>query len=149
PQRIGNRMVSFSLTDEQRALQEMVRKFVEKEVAPAAHRFNKSGDFPKDISQKAWERATITEAVPTEYGGLGLGVMEDVIINEELGAGCLGMTTSICVNMLALYPIVLFGSKEQIERLVTPFTREPQIASFCLSEPGAGSDAGGLSTMAK
>jgi acyl-CoA dehydrogenase len=88
-------------------------------------------------------------AVPQRFGGMGLGVLDDVIINEEMGAGCLGMTTSISVNTLGLYPILLFGTDEQINKFVGPFLKEPLLASFCLTEPGSGSDAGSLSTMAK
>ena len=87
-------MVNFSLTDEQQALQEMVRKFAEKEIAPVASQFDESGEFPRAIVNKAWELGIMNTAVPAQFGGLGLGVLEDVIINEELGAGCLGMTTT-------------------------------------------------------
>jgi acyl-CoA dehydrogenase len=87
--------------------------------------------------------------IEPDYGGLGLGVLDDVIISEELGAGCLGMTTSICVNNLALYPIALFGTTEQKKEFLTPFTEKPILASFGLTEPGAGSDAASLSTTVK
>jgi acyl-CoA dehydrogenase len=70
-------------------------------------------------------------------------------MNEELGAGCLGMTTSIAVNTLGLYPILIGGTDEQIKHWITPFLNEPKLAAFCLTEPGAGSDAGSLSCHAK
>ena len=142
-------MISFSLSDEQQALQQTVRKFVEKEISPVAAKYDESGEFPTPIIKKAWELGIMNTNIPQECGGVGLGVLDDVIINEELGAGCLGMTTAICVNTLALYPIVLFGTDEQKKELLTPFTQAPLSASFCLTEPGSGSDAAGLSTMAK
>lgn len=142
-------MISFRLSEEQLALKEMVRKFVEKEITPVAAKYDESGEFPWDVVKKAWELGIMNGPVPDKFGGLGLDVLEEVIISEELGAGCLGMTTSICVNSLALYPILIGGTEAQIEEFVTPFIKEPQLASFCLTEPGSGSDAGSLSTFAK
>jgi acyl-CoA dehydrogenase len=142
-------MIDFTLSDEQQALQEMTRKFVEKEIIPVMAKFDESGEFPKDIIAKAHQVGLMNGIIPQKFGGLGLGVLEDVIINEEMGAGCLGMTTSVAVNNLGLYPIVLHGTDKQIEEFCVPFLSEPKLASFCLTEPGAGSDAGGLSTIAK
>lgn len=142
-------MVDFNLSDEQLALKEMVRKFVKSEVLPVSAKYDESGDFPFDIIKKAWENGLMNGIVPESAGGLGLGVLDDVIINEELGAGCLGITTSIAVNNLGLYPIVLGGTPEQIKKFVAPFFESPILVSFCLTEPGSGSDAGSLSTQAK
>lgn len=142
-------MLSFRLTEEQEALKEMVKKFVEKEVTPVAAKYDQSSEFPHEVIQKAWELGIMNTAVPTKFGGLGLGVLEDVIVNEEMGAGCLAITTSVAVNNLALYPILFGGTDAQIEELVGPFLKAPKLASFCLTEPGSGSDAGSLSTHAK
>jgi acyl-CoA dehydrogenase len=142
-------MLSFQLTDEQRALQDMVRKFVQNEIVPNAAKYDESGDFPWPVIKKAWENGLMNGIVPQKYGGLGLGVLEDVIINEEMGAGCLGMTTSIAVNNLGIWPILIGGTEAQVEKFVTPFLNEPKLISFCLTEPGSGSDAGSLSTHAK
>lgn len=142
-------MIGYSLTDEQLQLQEMVRKFVDKEVLPVAAKYDESGEFPHDIIKKAWELGIMNTVVPQKFGGIGLSAVDDVIINEETGAGCLGMTTSISVNNLALYPILLFGTDKQIEEFVSPFLKAPKLASFCLTEPGSGSDAGSLTTHAK
>lgn len=142
-------MIDFRLTDEQQALREMVGKFVQNDVLPVAAKFDQSGDFPFEVIRKAHELGIMNIAVPSEYGGMGLGVLDDVIINEEMGAGCLGMTTSIAVNTLALYPILLGGTPAQIKEFVVPFLSEPKLASFCLTEPGSGSDAGSLSTTVK
>lgn len=142
-------MIDFSLTEEQLALRDTVRKFVQTEITPHAHRYDVSSDFPHDVIKKAWENGLMNPAVPEKFGGLGLGITEDVIMNEEMGAGCLGMTTSIAVNTLALYPILIGGTDEQIKHWITPFLNEPLLASFCLTEPGAGSDAGALSLHAK
>lgn len=142
-------MISFQLSDEQLALKEMVARFVQNDMLPVAAKYDQSGDFPWEVIKKAFELGLMNIAVPQEYGGLGLGVLDDVVINEELGTGCLGMTTSISVNTLALYPILLGGTPAQIKEFVVPFLSEPKIASFCLTEPNSGSDAGSLSTHIK
>lgn len=127
----------------------MVRKFVQQEILPNCAKFDESGDFPREIINKAWEAGLMNIAIPEKFGGMGLGVLGDVIINEEMGAGCLGMTTSIAVNTLATYPIILGGTDAQINEFVVPFLSSPKLAAFCLTEPGSGSDAGSLSTTAK
>ncbi len=142
-------MVSFQLTEEQESLKQMVAKFVQNEVIPVCAKYDESGEFPTDVIKKAWELGIMNITVPQKHGGMGLGVLDDVIINEEMGAGCLGITTSIAVNTLALYPILLFGTDDQIKEFITPFLEAPLLASFCLTEPGAGSDAGSLSTTAR
>ncbi len=142
-------MISFQLSEEQQALKEMVAKFVQNDVLPVAAKYDESGEFPIEVIRKAWELGIMNITVPQKFGGLGLGVTDDVIINEELGAGCLGITTSVAVNTLALYPILLFGTDDQIKEFITPFLEAPLLASFCLTEPNAGSDAGSLSTTAR
>lgn len=127
----------------------MVLRFVENEITPKAAAFDESGDFPHEIIKKAWELGIMNIAIPQKFGGLGLGVLDDVIICETLGRGCLGMTTSITVNNLGMYPILLGGTEEQIKEFCVPFLESPKLISFCLTEPGSGSDAGSLSTMAK
>jgi len=142
-------MLGFTLTEEQESLRETVRKFVEKEIKPVAAKYDQLNEFPHDVIKKAWETGLMNIAVPSKFGGLGFGVVEDVILNEELGAGCLGMTTSISVNTLGTYPIMLFGTDEQIQEHIGPLLEAPKLAAFCLTEPGSGSDAGGMSTIAK
>lgn len=142
-------MAGFQLSDEQVALKDMARKFIENEVIPVAGKYDSTAEFPQSVIDKAWENGIMNITVPEKFGGLGLGVFDDVLLNEELGAGCLGIGTSIAVNTLALTPILLFGTDDQIKKFVGPFMEAPKLASFCLTEPGAGSDAGALSTTAK
>lgn len=142
-------MISFQLTEEQQALKEMVAKFVQNDMLPVAAKYDESGEFPHEVIKKAWELGLMNITVPEKFGGLGLNVLDDVIVNEEMGTGCLGMTTSIAVNTLALYPILLFGTDDQIKEFVGPFLEQPLLASFCLTEPNSGSDAGSLSTTIK
>jgi acyl-CoA dehydrogenase len=141
--------LSFHLSDDQIALRDMVRNFVQKEILPVAAKYDQTGEFPHDVIRKAWELGIMNVAVPSKFGGLGFGCVEDVLLNEELGAGCLGMATSITVNTLGLYPILLGGTEAQIRELVGPILEAPKLVSFCLTEPNAGSDAAGLSTTVR
>jgi acyl-CoA dehydrogenase len=141
-------MPDFSLTEEQSSLREMARKFARTEMAPKAAECDRVPRFPEEIYRKAWELGLMNLNVPTEYGGSGLSALDACLIVEELAYGCAGMTTSIIANCLALEPILLGGSEEQKRRFLNPFCAEYHLASFCLTEPGGGSDAGALTTRA-
>ena len=142
-------MIGFDLSEEQIALQDMAHKFAVNEIRPKAAECDREGTFPKEIFQKAFDLGLMTAFIPEAYGGLGLGSMESCVMEEELGWGCSGITTSMTTNGLALSPILIAGTEEQKQEFMAPFAREFQFASFCLTEPGAGSDAGGITTTAK
>jgi acyl-CoA dehydrogenase len=142
-------VISFSLTEEQKALQEMAREFAQKEMKPSAAKYDKGEEFPEGIMKKAFEVGFLACTIPKEYGGGGLSDLDTVIISEELAAGCAGMYTTMMVNALAYTPIILFGSDEQKKKFLTPQTEKMSFASFCLTEREAGSDAGSLKTHAK
>ncbi len=142
-------MISFSLTEEQKALQETAREFALKEMRPKAAKYDKGEEFSGDVMQKAFEVGFLTCTIPREYGGGGLKDLDVVIISEELAAGCAGMYTTMMVNALAYTPIILFGSDEQKRKFLTPQTERMSFASFCLTEREAGSDAGAIKTRAK
>ena len=141
--------MDFSLSAEQREIRELALKFAKNEMIPHAQEYDELGKFPTDIFKKAWELGLINACIPAEYGGAGFSSIDGVIIGEALAYGCMGMNTSFMANDLALLPIVIGGSDEQKKRFLTPFTQEFKIASFCLTEPGNGSDAGGIKTQIK
>jgi acyl-CoA dehydrogenase len=142
-------MVDFSLSPEQNSLRDLARKFARGEMAPHAAECDRTARFPEEIYRKAHELGLMNLNVPTEYGGSGLGLLDQCLIVEELAYGCGGMTTSIIANCLALEPIILGGSPEQKQRILPPFCAEYHLASFCLTEPSGGSDAGALRTRAR
>jgi acyl-CoA dehydrogenase len=142
-------VIDFSLTEEQKALQEMAREFSEKELKPNAAKYDKGDEFPEEIMKKAFQVGFLTCTIPKEYGGGGLGDIDTIIMSEELAAGCAGMYTTMMVNALANTPIILFGSDEQKKKFLTPQTEKMSFASFCLTEREAGSDAASLKTTAK
>lgn len=127
----------------------MARKFARAEIGPHAAECDRSARFPEEIYRKAYELGLMNLNVPTEFGGTGLSLFEQCLIVEELAYGCGGMTTSIIANCLALEPILLGGSPEQKRRLLGPFCEQYHLASFCLTEPTGGSDAGAIRTKAR
>jgi acyl-CoA dehydrogenase len=145
----GQDMIGFDLTQEQIALQDMARKFATNEIRPKAVEYDHASKFPEDIFEKAFALGLMSGYIPEEYGGLGLKALDACIIEEELGWGCSGIATSMTCNGLALTPILVAGTEDQKKRFVAPFAEKLQYASFCLTEPGAGSDAGGIATIAK
>ncbi len=141
-------MIDFTLTDEQKALQSMAREFAQKEMRPNAAKYDKGEEFPQEIMQKAFEAGFITSNIPEQYGGGGLSDFELALISEELAAGCAGMFTTMMASSLAFTPILLFGTDEQKQKFLTPFSKKMSLAAFCLTEREAGSDAGAQKSRA-
>jgi acyl-CoA dehydrogenase len=141
-------MIGFALTDEQRALQDTARRFARAEIAPVAATLDREERFPREICQKAFELGLVNLTVPVELGGPGLSHVEQVLVAEEIAAGCVAVATTLVGNDLALLPILLKGTPEQQARLVQPMTERLRFAAFALTEPGAGSDAGAVATRA-
>lgn len=140
--------MDFSLTPQQIALRDTARKFASEIMEPCSRDFDRSGEFPREVIARAFELGLLNMTLPQELGGLGLTHFEQVLVAEELAAGCVGITTSIIANDLALLPILIGGSEEQKKRLVAPFADSLRFTSFCLTEPEAGSDVAGLATTA-
>ncbi len=141
--------MDFSLSDDERALQDTARKFARDVMRPKAAHHDEHSSFPKEIIKQAWELGLINMTIPTELGGVGLTHAAQVLVAEELAWGCAGMATSMIANDLALLPIHIGASKEQKERFIKPFTEKFLLCSFGLTEPGAGSDVAGMRTTAK
>ena len=141
-------MVDFTLTDEQKDLREMAHNFAEKEMRKVAWDFDKEGTWPQEIIEKAWEVGLMNTHTPEKYGGPGLDYLSGCLIEEELGWGCSGIGTSLAANGLASAPVALGGSEEIKAHFLGMLTEEPKLASFCLTEPDAGSDVSGMKTTA-
>jgi acyl-CoA dehydrogenase len=141
-------VVDFTLTDEQQAMREMAHDFAEKEIRPVAWEYDRDGTWPEEILKKAWELGLMNNHVPAEYGGAGLGYVDGAILEEEIAWGCSGIGTSLSCNGLASAPVLLGGSDELKKEYVGRLTEGPVFASFCLTEPDAGSDVSGMKTTA-
>jgi acyl-CoA dehydrogenase len=141
-------VVDFTLTDEQKNLRDLAHDFAEKEIRPVAWEYDKEGTWPQDVINKAHEVGLMNTHVPEEYGGAGLDYLDGCLIEEELAWGCSGIQTSLGANGLAGAPVLLGGSEEVKKEFFEALTAEPKLASFCLTEPGAGSDVSGMRTKA-
>ena len=141
-------MVDLTLTDEQKDLREMAHNFAENEIRKVAWEYDKEGTWPEDILKQAWELGIMNNHLPEEYGGPGLDYLSGCLIEEEMGWGCSGIGTSVACNGLATAPILIGGSEETKKKYLGMLTEEPKLASFCLTEPDAGSDVSGMRTSA-
>ena len=141
-------MVDFTLTDEQKDLQELAHNFAEKEIRKVAWEHDKEGTWPQEIIDKAWEVGLMNTHIPEAYGGPGLDYLSGCLIEEEMGWGCSGIGTSLMANGLASAPIALGGSEETKKKYLGMLCEAPKLASFCLTEPDAGSDVSGMKTRA-
>ncbi len=141
-------MVDFTLTDEQKDIRELAHDFATKEMRPVAWEYDKDSTWPEEIVKKAWEVGLMNNHIPEVYGGPGLDYLTGCLIEEELGWGCSGIGTSLMCNGLATAPIALGGSDEIKKSYLGRLTEGPLLASFCLTEPDAGSDVSGMKTNA-
>ena len=141
-------MVDFTLSDEQKNLRELAHDFAAKEIRPVAWELDRDGAWPQAIIDKAHEVGLMNTHIPEEYGGAGLNYLDGCIIEEELSWGCSGVQTSLGANGLASAPVMLGGSEDVKREFAEELVATPKLASFCLTEPDAGSDVSGMRTRA-
>ena len=142
--------MDFSLTDEQRAIQETAREFARREVDPIVDETDESQKFPRDVIAKAGELGFLGILFPEEYGGAGLGYIEYVIVITELSKVDPSVGISVAAhNSLCSNHIYKYGSEEQRRRWLVPLAQGEKIGAWSLTEPGAGSDAAGTRTRAE
>ena len=139
-------MLDFSLSDEHKALIDTAKRFSKERIVPIAAECDRESKFPMDVFKAAWEIGLVNPGVPEEFGGAGMGELENAMITEQLAYGCTGIQTSITANQLALTPIKLGGNEAQKKKYLGMLTAEPIMASYATSEPDAGSDVAGLKT---
>lgn len=137
---------SFEQNESQNILVDTVKKFARDEIIPKALELDEKSSFPKEIISKAKDLGFLNMCVPDAYSASGLSSLDAILLIEQLAYGCAGVTTSIVANDLALAPIVIGGSEDQKKRYVQSVVESGAIVSFCLSEPGSGSDAASLSS---
>ncbi|XP_003386647.1 PREDICTED: medium-chain specific acyl-CoA dehydrogenase, mitochondrial-like [Amphimedon queenslandica] len=140
--------INFELTPQQKEFQDTSRRFARDEIIPVAAHYDKTGEYPWPVLKKAWELGLINQAVPEEYGGLGLPLVDMCINAIELAFGCTGISTAIGANDLAEAPVILGGSHEIKKKFLGRMTEEPLIAAYCVTEPDCGSDVSGIKTTA-
>ncbi|HET7579369.1 MAG TPA: acyl-CoA dehydrogenase family protein [Bacillales bacterium] len=141
--------MNFDLTDEQKMIQKTMREFSEEEVAPGAEQWDRDNRFPKEVFEKLAKLGIMGLPFPEEYGGGGGDTISFAIVVEELSRACgsTGITYSAHVS-LGGQPLYLFGTKEQKQKYLVPICTGESLGAFGLTEPNAGSDAGGTQTEA-
>ena len=139
----------FQTTRGQEALRAQIRQFAEEEIRPQAFLMDQNNEFPEEAIRKLGERGWMGLPYPAEYGGAGLDVMSYAIAVEELARvdGGAGVILSAHVS-LGSWPIFAFGTEEQKRKYLVPLAKGEKIGAFGLTEPNAGSDAGGTETTA-
>ena len=142
-------IMNFDLTQEQQMIKKLMRDFANEEVAPGAVDRDRSGEFPVEIFKKLSEMGMMGLPFSEEYGGGGADTTSFAIVTEELSRACAstGITYSAHIS-LGGAPLNLFGTKEQKDKYLTPICTGESFGAFGLTEPNAGSDAGGTETSA-
>ncbi len=141
--------MDFALSEEQLAFRSAARQFADREFAPHAARWDEEQIFPKDVIRKAGELGFCGLYTPAADGGLGLSRLDSSLIIEQLAHGCTSTTAFITIHNMALWMIATFGAEALKNRWCPKLVTGEQLASYCLTEPNAGSDAASLACVAR
>jgi acyl-CoA dehydrogenase len=141
--------MDFKLNETQQMYVETVRRFVKSDILPKVLEIEKEHKFPGAIIQKAWELGILNLSIPESVKGFEIDAVSTALIIKELSYGDTGISTSAMCNDLANVVIAQHGSDEQKERFLRPFVDAPKLASFCLTEPNAGSDNSSMTSFIK
>ena len=142
-------MLGFHLTPEQVEIQNKAREFALREILPVAWHYDTLDDTPLPVLRKAWEAGIMNADIPTQYGGKGFGLVENVLITEELAAACAGLATSIFDNSLGMEPLRLSTNIELKKKYFTEIAQNFKLICFATSEPTMGSDVSGIHCLAQ
>lgn len=141
--------MDLSLTEEQEALQAMVREFAAREVRPLAAQIDREARFPRELVARMAELGLLGIEVPEAYGGVGLDPISYVVAMEEVSTACASTGVIMSVNnSLVCDPLMKFGTEAQKQQWLAPLARGDKLGCFMLSEPNAGSDAAAQKTTA-
>ena len=138
-----------ALTDEQKAIVEMVRDFADKEIIPNAEEYDGEDKFPEPIVEKMKELGLFGVTIPEEYGGMGLDLTTYALIVEELSRGWISISGVVNTHFIGSYLLLKFGTDEQKEYFLPKMATGEIRAAFSLSEPEVGSDVQGIKAVAK
>ncbi len=141
--------MDFDLTTTQKEYRDLARNFSEKELKPYAAQWDREAVFPKETLSKAGELGFLSLYVDTNYGGMGLGRLDASIIFEQLAQGCTSTTAFMTIHNMAIWMVSKFASEDLKEEWFPALSQGTKLASYCLTEPGSGSDAASLKTTAK
>jgi alkylation response protein AidB-like acyl-CoA dehydrogenase len=138
------------LTDEQREIRDLARRFADDRIAPQASRWDREHEFPTGVIAELGQLGLMGVCVPEEHGGAGADFLSYCLVLEELSRGDAGLGVTVAVHTSAgTLPILDHGSVEQVRRLVPPLAQGHELAAFALTESGSGSDANAMRTWAR
>jgi len=141
--------MNYGLTEMQLEIREMVREFAEERVKPVRAELDEKEIFPRELLNELGRMDLMGLYIPEEYGGYGAESMLDFVLAiEELSKVCIGVSVSFAANALGADPILIGGSDEQKKKYLPPLASGEKLGAFALTEPNAGSDAGGIQTTA-
>ena len=135
-------------TDEQRAITEMVRQFVDEQILPKAEHYDHEDEFPEPIVEQMKELGLFGVTIPEEYGGMGLDLTTYAMIVEELSRGWISISGVVNTHFIGSYLLMKFGTDEQKEHFLPKMATGEIRAAFSLSEPEVGSDVQGIKATA-
>ena len=138
----------FQLTEDQRAIEDMARKFTADMITPHAAQWDEECHYPVEVWKAAGELGFGAIYIPEEQGGIGLGRLEAAVIMEAMAYGCPATSAYVSIHNMASWMICSFGSEELRSRFLPQLIAMESIASYCLTEPGSGSEAAALKTRA-
>ena len=140
--------LSYHLTDEQREFRQMVRELAEEKIGPRAAEIDETDEYPEDVDKLFVESGLTGVSYPEEYGGAGGGAVELCLLTEEIARVSAGCSLVVAVNKLGAIPILLGGTDEQKKLVCSGITNGEHRMSYCLTEPGSGSDAAAMRSKA-
>ena len=141
--------MDFTYTDEQLAYRDTARQFATKELAPHAAEWDVKEEFPRAALRRAGELGFCGLYTPEDVGGLGLSRLDASIIFEELARGCTSTTAFLTIHNMAVWMVASFGTQTAKADICPELVSGSKLASYCLTEPDAGSDAAALKQWPK
>ncbi|MBP7868279.1 MAG: acyl-CoA dehydrogenase family protein [Acidobacteria bacterium] len=142
-------MWDYFLTEEQKEIRDLARRIAEEKIVPIRAELDEKEEFPWEIVKILADAGLFGVYIPEAYGGLGMGITELCLVTEELSKACGGVAVSYAACGLGSYPILLMGSEEQKKKYLPMVASGEKLAAFCITESGAGSDAGSIKTTAR
>lgn len=141
--------MNYFLSEEQLEMQEIARRIATEKMKPLSEKYDEEGIFPWDIVEIMAQSDLFAILIPEEYGGISGKVMDLAVVTEELCAVDMGISLAFGVTGLGMYPILIAGSEEQKQKYLSQIASGKRLAAFGLTEAGAGSDVGAMSTTAR
>ena len=141
--------MDFDLTPDQKNYRDLAKSFSDKELKPYAAEWDKEAFFPKETLTKAGELGFLSLYVDTSLGGMGLGRLDASVVFEQLAQGCTSTTAFMTIHNMAIWMVSKFASEKLKNEWFPQLSTGEKLASYCLTEPGSGSDAASLRTTAK